>query len=67
MKICGRAATMLDRYLTKCQTSPPVGAPPQLSVQKFNEEMDDLAAYLDTFETVATGSEWPRAQWSTHL
>ena len=44
-----------------------VGAPPQLSVQKFNEETEDMAAYLDTFEAVATASEWPRTQRSIHL
>ena len=26
-----------------------------------------MAAYLDTFEAVATVSEWPSAQWSIHL
>ena len=46
---------------------PLIAAPPGLSVQKFNEETDDMAAYLDTFEAVATASEWPRAQWSIHL
>ena len=46
---------------------PPVAGPPRLSVQNFNEEMDDMAAYLDTFEAVATASEWPKIQWSIHL
>ena len=66
-KICRRAATTLNRHLTKCQTSPPVGALPKLSVQKFNEKTDEIAAYLDTFEAVSTASEWPRTQWSAHL
>ena len=68
-EICSRATTTLDRCFTKCQTPPPppVAAPPRLSVQKFNEETDDMAAYLDTFEAVATASEWPEAQWSINL
>ena len=35
---------------------PPAAATPKLTVQKFNEATDDIAAYLDTFEVVATAS-----------
>ena len=40
---------------------------PQLTVQKFNEGSDDMAAYLDTFEAAAALSEWPRPHWLIHL
>ena len=53
--------------LQNARPPPPVAAPPRLSVQNFNGEMDDMAAYLDTFEAVATASEWPKIQWSIHL
>ena len=39
---------------------PPAPATPRLSIQKFNEATDDIAAYLDTFEAVATASRWPQ-------
>ena len=63
------AAEQQQRWIDALQNArppPPVAAPPRLSVQKFNEETDDMAAYLDTFEAVATASEWPEAQWSIH-
>ena len=53
--------------LQNAKLPPPVAAPPQLSVQKFNKETDEMEAYLDTFEAVATASDWPRTQWSIHL
>ena len=40
---------------------------PRLTVQKFNEGSDDMAAYLDTFEATAVVSEWLRPQWWIHL
>ena len=64
------AAGQQQRWIDALQNArppPPVAAPPRLSVQKFNEETDDIVAYLDTFEAVATASEWPEAQWSIHL
>ena len=64
------AAEQQQRWIDALQNArptPPVAALPRLSVQKFNEETDDMAAYLDTFEAVATASEWPEAQWSIHL
>ena len=36
------------------QQQPP---PPRLTVQKFNENSDDIAAYLDTFEAIATACQ----------
>ena len=36
-------------------------------MQKFNEATDDIAAYLDTFEVVATASGWDPAQWTLYL
>ncbi|XP_070385441.1 uncharacterized protein [Dermacentor albipictus] len=33
----------------------------------FNEQRDDLDAYLMRFERVARGQGWPRDQWSTAL
>ena len=46
---------------------PPALAAPKLTVQKFNEATDDIAAYLDTFEVVATASGWDPAQWTLYL
>ena len=46
---------------------PPAPATPKLTVQKFNEATDDIAAYLDTFEVVATASGWDPAQWTLYL
>ena len=40
---------------------------PRLHIQKFCEETDDMAAYLNTFEATAMVSEWPIDLWSIHL
>ena len=49
------------------QRTPPPPSPPRLSLHKFVEGTDNMAAFLDTFEATATASEWPVAQWSIHL
>ena len=36
-------------------------------MQMINEATDDIAAYLDTFEVVATASGWDPALWTLHL
>ena len=47
---------------------PPVTAlPPRLTLQKFVEGVDDMGAYLDTFEVTARAGEWPREQWCVYL
>ena len=48
------------------KNSPPPPAP-RLHIQKFCEETDDMAAYLNTFEATATVSEWLIDLWSIHL
>ena len=45
----------------------PAPATPRLSIQKFNEATDNIAAYLDTFKAVATASRWALAQWTLYL
>ena len=53
------AAEQQQRWINALQNARPplpVTAPPQLSVQKFNEETDHMAPYLDTFEAVPTAS-----------
>ena len=45
----------------------PPPQPPRLSLQKFQEGIDDIGAFLETFEATATAAEWPRAQWSLYL
>ena len=40
---------------------------PRLHIQKFCEETDDMAAYLNTFEDTAMVSEWPLDLWLIHL
>ena len=46
---------------------PPAPPAPHLHIQKFCEEIDDMAAYLNTFEATAMVSEWPINLWSIHL
>ena len=36
--------------------------PPRLTLQKFVDSVDDMGAYLDTFEVTAHAGEWPREQ-----
>ena len=54
-----------------CELLPGRGATaettPRLTVQKFNEASDDIAAYLDTLKAIATASDWPPAQWPLFL
>ncbi|XP_037526334.1 uncharacterized protein LOC119403475 [Rhipicephalus sanguineus] len=33
----------------------------------FNENRDDLDAYLKRFENIATGQDWPKDKWATAL
>ena len=42
----------------RARTPPPPPAP-RLHLQKFIEEIDNMSAYLDTFEAIAHASEWP--------
>ncbi|KAH7986863.1 hypothetical protein HPB49_026263 [Dermacentor silvarum] len=36
-------------------------------IPPFNEDRDDLDAYLQRFERVATSQEWPRSKWPLSL
>ena len=45
----------------------PTPTTPRLHIQKFCEESDDMAAYLNIFEATAMVSEWPIDLWSIHL
>ncbi|KAM7301206.1 uncharacterized protein ISCGN_016742 [Ixodes scapularis] len=40
---------------------------PHKLMPPFNEQKDDLDAYLLRFERVAEGQKWPREQWATAL
>ncbi|KAH7970621.1 hypothetical protein HPB49_012461 [Dermacentor silvarum] len=40
---------------------------PHSFIAVFNEDRDDLDAYLKRFERVATGQDWPREKWATAL
>ncbi|XP_065299248.1 uncharacterized protein [Dermacentor albipictus] len=40
---------------------------PHKLIPPFNEARDDLDAYLQRFERVATSQEWPRAKWALSL
>lgn len=40
---------------------------PHNFIPGFDENRDDLDAYLKRFENVATGQEWPRDKWATAL
>ena len=46
---------------------PPAVAATKLTVQKFDENSEDIVAYLDTIEAVATASAWLPAQWTLYL
>ena len=58
---------LLEEVRKPQERSPPPLNTPRLTVQKFIEGCDDMAAYLDTFEATAVVSEWPRPHWSIHL
>ena len=69
-----QAAEQQDRWIQALTDArrptviPPVTAlPPRLTLQKFVEGVDDMGAYLDTFEVIARAGEWPREQWSVYL
>lgn len=40
---------------------------PHNFIPVFNEDRDNLDAYLKRFERVATGQDWPREKWATAL
>ena len=46
---------------------PPAAAAPQLTMQEFNENSDDIVAYLDTFEAIAADRSCPPAYWTLYL
>ena len=58
-------ARLLEEVRRPQEWTPPTT--PRLTIQKFNEGSDDMAAYLDTFEATAVVSEWLRPQWLIHL
>ena len=60
-------ARLLEEVRRPQERTPPPLHTPRLTVQKFNEGSDDMAAYLDTFVATAVVSEWPRPHWSIHL
>lgn len=45
----------------------PCNVNPHNFIPGFNENRDDLDAYLKRFENVATGQEWPKEKWATAL
>ena len=45
---------------------PPPPAP-RLTLQKFNEGVDDMGAYLEMFEATARAAHWPNDQWAMFL
>ena len=60
-------ARLLEEVRRPQEQTPPPLHTPRLTVQKFNEGSDDMAAYLDAFEATAVVSEWPRPHWLIHL
>ena len=60
-------ARLLEEVRRPQERTPPPVPMPRLTVQKFNEGSDDMAAYLDTFEATAVVSQWARQHWSIHL
>ena len=45
---------------------PPPPAP-RLTLQKFNEGVDDMGAYLEMFEATVRAAHWPNDQWAMFL
>ena len=62
-----RFMQLLQEVLIPHERNPPPLPAPRLHIQKFCEETDDMAAYLNTFEATAMVSEWPIELWSIHL
>ncbi|KAH7961843.1 hypothetical protein HPB52_012636 [Rhipicephalus sanguineus] len=48
------------------RAAPDIFSPHKL-IPPFNEERDDLDAYLKRFERVATSQDWPRTKWALSL
>ena len=40
---------------------------PKLTLQKFQEGVDDMSSLLKTFEVAARAGRWPEGQWSLYL
>ncbi len=45
---------------------PPLPAP-RLTLQKFNEGVDNMGAYLEMFEAAVRAAHWPNDQWAMFL
>ena len=54
-----RFMQLLQEVRITHERNPPPPPSPRLHIQKFCEETDDMAAYLNTFEATAMVSEWP--------
>ena len=61
----------LIQMLAEARQSPPVTEPPlctpRLTLHKFQEGVDEMGAFLDTFEATARVGGWPREQWTIFL
>ena len=62
-----RFMQLLQEVQIPHERNPPPLPAPRLHIQKFCEETDDMAAYLNTFEATPMVSEWPIDLWSIHL
>ena len=59
------------QMLAEARRPPPVTEPPlctpRLTLHKFQEGVDDMGAFLDTFEATAKFGGWPREEWTIFL
>ena len=61
-----RWAQLLTEARRPAIVEPPPNIP-KLTLQKFQEGVDDMSSFLKTFEVAARAGRWPEEQWSLYL
>ena len=62
---------MLAEVQTQARQPPPVAEmllyTPRMTLHKFQEGVDDMGTFMDTFEATARAGRWPQEQWTIFL